>query len=126
MKAIHQTYTIHSSVKKVWDALVNPKTIEKWGAGFAKMDDKVGTEFKLWGGDIYGKNVEVVKNKKLVQEWFGGVWDKPSQVKFELTSKGNSTVVALTQTGVPEKDVEDIAGGWKEYYLGPLKSLLES
>lgn len=126
MREVHQTYTIHAPVEVVWDALVNPKTIEAWGAGYATMDDKAGTEFKLWGGDIYGKNLEVIKNKKLVQEWYGGTWEKPSLVIFELDSKGKSTTLTLTQTGIAEEHIKDIADGWKQYYLGAIKTLLES
>jgi len=31
----------------------------------------------------------------------------------------------LLHTGVPDEDYADIADGWKEYYLGPLKDNLE-
>ena len=92
---------------KVWDALVNPKTIEKWsrldssaehptgsrevlqkeatslgGAGPAKMSSKNGFSFSLWGGDIWGKNIKVTPKKELIQEWFAGKWPKPSIVTF--------------------------------------------
>ncbi len=68
MKKIVKEYQIFASGEKVWEALTDPKIIVKWGAGPAEMDRHDGTEFKLWGGDIHGKNVEVVPEEKLVQE----------------------------------------------------------
>ena len=67
-ETINQEYVIDSPAAEVWNALTNTDYIEKWGGGPIKMDDKVGSEFSLWGGDIHGKNIEVVENKKLVQE----------------------------------------------------------
>lgn len=126
MKTIKQTYSINASIKDVWQALVDPKIIVKWGGGPAQMDDRVGTKFTLWGGDIYGKNIKVVENEELVQEWFGGSWDKPSIVTFTLKKKGNETEVNLQQEDVPDTEIDDIAEGWKDYYLGPLKDYLEN
>lgn len=125
MKTIKQSYNINALVQDVWQALVDPKIIEKWGGGPAKMDDKVGTKFSLWGGDIYGKNIKVTKNKELVQEWFGGKWDKPSKVAFTLKENGDKTEVVLLQKDIPDEEAGDIDEGWKQYYLGPLKELLE-
>lgn len=125
MKSIKQQYTIHASADKVWDALVNPKTITKWGGGPAKMSDKEGSKFSLWGGDIYGNNIKVLKNKELVQEWFSGKWENPSLVTFTLSEENGVTKVTLTQTDMPKEEFADLEEGWKDYYMGPLQELLE-
>lgn len=126
MKSIKQTYAINASIDKVWDAFVNPNIIDKWGGGPARMSDRKGFEFELWGGEIYGKNIEVVKHKKLVQEWFSGKWDKPSIVTFLLSFSGNKTTVELIHTDIPDNEADDISKGWKDYYMIPLKQLVES
>lgn len=89
------------------------------------MDDRESTNFSLWGGDIHGKNLKVVKNKELVQEWYGGDWEKPSKVTFTLTQKGDITEINLLHEDVPDEEAKDIDDGWKTYYLGPLKKLVE-
>lgn len=126
MKSIKQTYYINASIGEVWGALTNPDKINRWGGGPAKMSGELGFEFSLWGGDVYGKNIEVVHGSKLVQEWFGGVWDKPSIATFILSSKENETVINFTQTDVPDEEYKDIEQGWKDYYLGPIKDYLEN
>ncbi len=125
MKTIRQTYNINAPVEKVWDALVNPEIIDKWGGGPSKMSDKEGEDFRLWGGDIYGRNIKVLENKELVQEWFSEDWKEPSLVTFKLRQKNSQTTIQLIHKNVPDKDVDTIDDGWKRYYLGPLKELLE-
>lgn len=125
MKAIQKKYLINAPIEKVWEALINPKVIEKWGAGPAEITDKESTEFKLWGGDIYGKNLEVVKNKKLVQEWYGGDWVEPSKATFILTQRGDATILDLIHENVPDREAKDIDQGWDDYYLEPMKNYLE-
>ncbi len=126
MKTIRQTYLIKSSVEEAWKALIDPKYINGWGGGPAKMNDKLGAEFSLWGGSIFGKNIEVKPGKKLVQEWYSEEkWEKPSIATFTLSEEKNGVKLTLFHTNVPDKAAEDIDEGWKIYYLGPLKKFLE-
>ena len=122
---IEQKYNIKAPVDKVWQAFVDPKIIDQWGGGPAEMDGEEGTRFSLWGGDIYGTNTKVIKHKLLEQNWFGGKWDKPSKASFHFTAKGDRTELKLVHKNIPETAVRDIEQGWKDYYLGPIKELLE-
>lgn len=126
MKIIKKTYVINAPIEKVWDALVNPSTINKWGGGPVKVSSNEGSRFELWGGDIYGKNTKVVKNKVLEQEWFGGKWEKSSKLRFELSEKDGKAQLVLHHENIPAEDFDDIDKGWDDYYLGPIKNLLES
>ena len=125
MKRFQQTYHIKAPVAKVWQALTDPKSIDDWGGGPAKMDGNAGTRFECWGGDIHGTNTGVVKEKKLVQDWFSGDWPQPSRVTFTLEAEERGTRVRLVHEKVPDSDYEDIKSGWREYYMGPIKEYLE-
>ncbi len=124
-RVIKKTYKISAPIAEVWKALVDPEVINEWGGRSIKMDDKEGSEFKLWDGDIYGKNIEVVKEKKLVQEWFSGDWPKPSIVTFTLHIQDHVTILELEHIDVPDEEVDDVDQGWDVYYIGPMKDLLE-
>jgi uncharacterized protein YndB with AHSA1/START domain len=129
VKTLKQTYLIKAPIDKVWQALIDPRIIEKWGGGPAKMDALVGTKFSLWGGTVWGKNLIVSERKKLVQDWYSDEkpkWEKPSKVTFTLQSESGSTRLELLHEEVPDVNAKDIADGWKDYYLGPLKKYLEA
>ena len=125
-QSITKEYHINASVSSVWDALINPETIDAWGGGPAVMNNQVGFEFSLWGGSIHGTNTEVINNYKLAQNWFNGDWPKPSELLFKITESQGDTLLELKQTGVPENEIDDIDSGWDDYYLGAIKSYLES
>lgn len=125
MKKIEQTYHIKSPIDKVWDCFVDAKQIEEWSGGPAKMSDKEGEDFSLWGGDIHGTNTKIVKEKTIVQDWYNGKWDKPSHVTFSLHAKGDTTTVNLTHLGFPQDEEKSLSDGWKDYYLGAIKLYLE-
>jgi activator of HSP90 ATPase len=125
MKNIKQVYKIKAPIKEVWQALINPKIIAKWGGGPAKMTPKEGANFTLWGGDILGKNIKVVKEKELTQEWLEKGWKKPSEVTFKLIEGQNQTKVILIHKNIPGERAADISQGWKDYYLGLMKEYLE-
>lgn len=125
MKSLEQSYEIKAPVEKVWQALVDPKIIDDWGGGPAEMDDQAGTEWKLWGGDIHGRNLEVEPNEKLVQNWYSGDWPAPSVCTFELSDRDGITTVNLTHVNIPDNEFDEVESGWRDYYLGPLKELLE-
>ena len=129
MKTLKQTYLIKAPLEEVWKALVDVRYIQGWGGGPAKMDDKVGTKFSLWGGSIWGENLEVVLNKKLVQDWYSDEekkWKTPSRVTFTLHAEKDGVRLELIHENVPDENAEDINEGWKNYYLGPFKDYLES
>jgi activator of HSP90 ATPase len=126
VKTIKQTYIVNAPANKVWQAFVDPKIIEQWGGGPAKMNDKEGTNFSLWDGDIHGTNTKVIDQKLLEQDWYGGEWDAPSKISFHFAFKHGKTEIEMVHSNVPDNAAKDIDQGWKDYYLGPIKVLLES
>lgn len=125
MPVIKQTYEINASPEEVFDALVNPEIIQIWSRDEAKMSAETGGTFMLWSGQMFGTNLEVIKNKKLVQEWCYDQWDEPSKVTFTLKAKGKKTIIDLLHEDVPEKSLKSIEEGWNDYYLGAIKEMFE-
>lgn len=128
MPTIQQTYEMNATPEEVFEALVNPEIIQLWSEDEAKMSDQVGGTFMLWGGQMFGKNLEVIKNKKLVQEWCYDQWDAdaPSKVTMIIKAKGKKTIVELLHEDVPEKSVKSITEGWNDYYLGAMQDMFEN
>lgn len=125
-KTIKKVYKIRSSIEEVWKALVDQSVIDKWGGGPSKMTETVNSDFELWNGDIYGRNIKIIHESQLVQEWFGGDWAKPSIVTFTLKNENSYVILKLEQINVPDPDFEDIDSGWDDFFLGPMKKMLEN
>ncbi len=123
MPTITQTYEMNAKPEEVFEALVNPDIIQHWSGDEAKMSADVGAKFSLWGGQMFGTNLEVIPNKKIVQEWCYEQWEKPSKVTFTIKAKGEISIVSLYHEDVPEKTLESIAEGWDSYYLGAIREM---
>ena len=95
---------IAAEPEEVFSALTNPFQIELWSGYPADMKPEAGYEFSLWEGDIAGVNLEIVPNKRLVQEWFFGETEHPSVVRIELRKEGSgNTQVVLEHSNIPEE-----------------------
>ncbi len=126
MKTIEQTYEIKASLTKVWLALTDANTAEKWGAGPAKVDATEGGGFSYWGGDIHGTFTKIEPEKLIEQDWYGhDNSERRYGVSFSLTEGDERTIVRLVHTDIPDDDDEDWAAGWRDYYFDPIKKLLE-
>ncbi|MBI9067533.1 MAG: SRPBCC domain-containing protein [Salinivirgaceae bacterium] len=125
MKNIKFYQFIEAEASEIFLALTNPFTIELWSDAPAKMDAKEGTEFELWDGDICGKNLKVIENKELVQEWYFDDLAEPSIVTIKLHPEKTGTSVELNHTNIPEDAYENINEGWREYYIGAIKRFFE-
>ncbi|WP_294142046.1 SRPBCC domain-containing protein [uncultured Sanguibacteroides sp.] len=119
------TVEIVADPEEVFAALTNPFQIELWSGYPAQMKAEKGFVFSLWEGDICGVNLEVEPHKRLVQEWFFGETENPSVVTIELKKKKETTHVELLHTHIPDEVYDEIVEGWKEYYWGAIKGMLE-
>lgn len=116
---------IAADPEEVFAALTNPFQIEIWSGYPADMKAEIGYVFSLWEGDITGVNLEVVPNRRLVQEWFFGEQDEQSLVVINLKKEGGKTLLELKHSHIPDEVYEEITEGWREYYLGSMKEMLE-
>jgi len=120
MKTFKKTFKINAEPSDIYAALTNPYTIELWTGYPAVMSEEPGSEFSLWDGDISGKNIEFIKDHKLVQEWyFGEKTEKSVVIILIKPDKGNSEVT-VEHTNIPDEDFADIADGWREFYFGAI------
>lgn len=128
MNSIRQVYIIAAPSEDVWRALTDPKEIREWSGASALFPLEVGAKFALWNGEIVGKIVEFVPNRRLVQTWKPHDWTvENSVVTFTLTSHGSSgTQVDLYHENVEGRDYAGTNEGWDIYYLGAIKRMLEA
>jgi activator of HSP90 ATPase len=125
MKDFKKYFIINTEPEILYSALTNAATIRLWTGADAVMEALEGAEFSLWEGNICGKNISFIPNKKIVQEWHFGEQEAPSIVTIILHQDKNKTSVELRHTNIPDDDYENITNGWIENYFGALQSFYE-
>lgn len=115
---------IKSTPEEVYRALTNPFTIELWTNQPAVMEEKEGTEFSIFSGNITGRNIEFKPNEMIRQMWYFD--DKESEVLIKLFPDKSNTRIVIEQTGIPEDAYENIKNGWNESYLDSLTDFFEA
>ena len=124
MKTFKKSFKINAEPSDIYSAITNPYTIELWTGYPAVMSEIPGSEFSLWDGDITGKNIEFIKDKKIVQEWYFGDQPEKSTVIITIHPDKEDSVVTVEHINIPDEDFSDIAEGWREYYIGAIINFL--
>jgi activator of HSP90 ATPase len=123
--SLHQDIDLPASPHRIYAALLDAKQFAAFSGAAATIDPAPGGAFSMFGGQITGRNVELVPDRRIVQAWRPGSWDPGvySIVKFELQEHGAQTRVVLDHTGFPEGKFAGLDSGWHEHYWEPLKKL---
>jgi activator of HSP90 ATPase len=127
LTSLHQEVTFKASPAQVYNALLNSKRFASFSGFPAQISSKEGGSFVMFGNRIFGRNIELIPNSRIVQAWRPTSWNPGvySVVKFELKKTGSETTVILDHTGFPEGDAESLGGGWRDHYWEPLKKYFE-
>lgn len=122
MKTFKKTFKIKAEASDVYSAITNPYTIELWSGYPAQMSTEPGSEFSLWEGDITGKNIEFIQDKKIVQEWYFGDQPEKSIVTITIFPDRDISSVTVEHSNIPDEEFNDIAEGWREYYIDAINN----
>jgi len=126
---IIQKVVIPASPEEVYDAFIDPSKHSEFTGSEATCDPTVGGKFTAWDGYISGRNLELEKGKRIVQEWMTAEWPKgyPSST-LELTFrrvKGGGTQVRMVHSHVPVEQADDYRQGWIDNYWELLKDYFQ-
>ena len=126
-KPIHQTVTFKASPHEVYEALMDSKQHAAFTGGKARISRAVGGEIMAYDDYIAGKNVELVPDKKIIQDWRAVDWPEGwfSHVIFEFIDVPEGTRLDFTHTDVPEGTEEEFTQGWIDNYWEPMKKYFE-
>lgn len=126
MKNFKKQFIIKAAPQDVYAALTRQDMIAIWTGENAVMPTEVGSEFEWWDGDICGKNIEFVENKKLVQQWYFGEDETlPSIVTLKMHPDKHGTSLEINHTNIPDEAYDNMVEGWEETIVPSLRVLLE-
>lgn len=129
MSKIHQEVTFKNTTPaQVYRTLMVAAEHARFTGAPAEIDGAEGGAFACYGGNVHGRNVALVADRRIVQAWRAKSWPEGvySIARYELTSDGADTRLTFDQDGVPEEAVQHIDGGWHRMYWEPLARHLAS
>ncbi len=123
-KTIKQKTTIPAAPAEVYDAFLDAKKHTAFTGSKATCVPKVGGKISAWDGYISGKNLTLVKGKRIVQEWITTDWEEgypPSILDLSFAPKGRGTELTMIHSEVPASLASGFSVGWKDHYWTHLK-----
>ena len=119
--------TIPASPEAVYDAWLDSAGHSKMTGAKATASEEVGAPFTAWDGYITGKNLELVRGRRIVQSWRTSEFSKTdadSTITVRLAPAEGGTELTLEHSGVPDREefrgYEE--GGWADNYFKPMKA----
>lgn len=124
VKTIKQEVIVPATPVEVYEAFMDAKKHSAFTGSRATCDPRVGGEFTAWDGYISGKNLELEKGKRIVQEWVTTDWPQnypPSRLELNFKAIKEGTEISMIHSEVPAEQAEDTEQGWIDFYWEPLK-----
>ena len=126
--AIHQEVDFKAAPARIYEVLLDGKQFSAFSKDTAEIQPQPGGTFKLFGGRIEGRNIELAPNRMIVQAWRPASWPAGSYsiVRFELMASGSGTRIVLDHAGFTEDKWEHLNEGWPLHYWEPLHKYLNA
>lgn len=112
-----ELYSIYMDAKKHTAAIGATVTIQ----------DKEGAKYTAHGGYITGKNLQLVKDKMIVQSWHSSDFKKgelDSTFILQFEQKGKDALLSMVHANLPDHQYQTVKDGWNEFYWKPWKKYL--
>lgn len=118
------TIELSASPDQVFDAWLSSEKHTAMTGGVAHVDPAIGGAFDAWDGYITGETLELESGRRIRQTWRTSHFapnDPDSTIDVELEPVGDSTLLTLTHSNVPEGQTGYEESGWQQYYFEPMK-----
>jgi len=126
--SIHQTIDFKAAPARIYEVLLDAKQFSAFTKDAAEVQPQPGAAFRLFGGRIEGRNIELIANQRIVQAWRPAYWDAGvySIVRIELAAGSPGTRLVLDHAGFSEDKWEGLNDGWPKMYWEPLHKYLNA
>lgn len=128
-KSFTLTAKFPASPKEVYEAWLDSDAHSAMTGGSPTiMSNEEGQPFAAHNAYLWGKNLELVPNKKIVQTWrttgFKST-DEDSKIEVSLEEVKEGTLLTLKHTNVPEQEIH-VEQGWVSHYFEPMTSYFKN
>jgi len=128
-KSFTLTAKFPASPKEIYDAWLDSDAHSAMTGGSPTiMSNEEGKPFAAHNANLWGKNLELVPNKKIVQTWrttgFKST-DEDSQIEVLLEEDKEGTLLTLKHSNVPEQEIH-VEKGWVSHYFEPMTTYFKN
>jgi len=128
-KSFTLTAKFPASPKEIYDAWLDSDAHSAMTGGSPTIiSNEVGKPFAAHNANLWGKNLELVPNKKIVQTWrttgFKST-DEDSQIEVLLEEDKEGTLLTLKHSNVPEQEIH-VEQGWVSHYFEPMTTYFKN
>ncbi|MGO8800491.1 MAG: SRPBCC domain-containing protein [Roseiarcus sp.] len=116
--------TIPATPEAIYDAWLDGAAHSAMTGAEATASDKVGASFTAWDGYIHGRNIELVKGRRIVQSWRTSEFsdgEPDSTISVTLSPVKGGAELTLEHANAPEDQRGYEEGGWEDNYFKPMK-----
>ena len=123
-----QQVTLNATPQAIYDILMDSKAHTTLTGAKAKISTKAGGAFEVYDGYAFGKNIDLLPGKRIVQTWRAkeDKWpaDHDSIIVFELKALGKGRMkLVFEHREVPAAMADNFKQGWTDFYWTPLKKM---
>jgi activator of HSP90 ATPase len=120
---IHQVVNFPASSEQIYEYLLDAERFSSFTGAPAVIDRVPGGEFSLFGGQIVGRNIELIPSELIVQAWRVGGWGRGeySIARFELANDSGACSLTFDHLGFPQEAFDDLDAGWHQMYWEPIR-----
>src|SRR5262245_23616621 len=104
VKTLTQKIVVPAAPEEVYEAFVNASKHAAFTESPATGSGRVGGKFTAWDGYISGVNRELVKGKRIVQDWKTSEWPEgagPSTLELTFGAVKGGTEICMIHSNVP-------------------------
>lgn len=123
-ESIKLTANFSVKPKVIYNAWLSGKEHTAMTGGKATASAKTGGSYSAWDNYIKGKNLELVKNKRILQSWRSSEFPKDCMNSFlliKLDETAAGTKLTIIHSEIPVGQGKSYKSGWVEHYFNPMK-----
>lgn len=104
----------------LYDTYLNAeKHSQSLGGIQISISDRIGADFSIYGHYVQGRNIDLIKNKLIVQRWRAADWDESNMdsiVTIQLQKQDKDTLLILVHANIPIENLSEVKRHWEEFY----------
>jgi uncharacterized protein YndB with AHSA1/START domain len=115
---------IPATPKEIYDAWLNSEGHSNMTDSPATASAVVGELFEAWDGYIQGKNLELDRERRILQAWRTTEFeesDPDSRLEILLRSREGGTLVTVRHSNLPDHGMQ-YRQGWVDAYFTPMQA----